>query len=689
MIVFYTRENVGQAILDAEESSAKNVLELVELNISAGYNKLLFDKLDMIMGLNQQLKTISGICVSVFDEYERIGKRGVISEKEAQKRSLNWLESAKFANVNAFVFDNEARVVAHPEDNFKGTSISSITDIKGRKISKVMNANLLKYHGESAVYYWSANGNSAGKKKLGYFLPFKKWNWTVCAEIEFEKIEARSQKKLEQILQVLKKTFDNLRIGQTGYAFLFDGKGNILISPGGESWGSFNEEKNLLTGNLLIDDFKKATKNENNTVRYVSISDTARYQILAHVSYFKAFDWYIVVAVPVEEIQKPAEKLVTQQSIIIISIFLVSLITAYFFVSRLSHPIKQLASYAKDIPSIDFTGATKNDTIIRELPLKFKDEVGRLAESFVFMEAELKKNVKKVIETTQLQRKAAEESNRSKSEFLANMSHELRTPLNHIIGFTELILDKHFGELNEQQEEYLTDVHHSSQHLLSLINDILDLSKVEAGKLDLQLKEVELKPMLKNSLNMVKEKAMKHGLSLSTNTESIPKTIIADERKLKQVIYNLLSNAVKFSQDGGEIGIDACNLNCLVRPGLRWDDPDHLQILEEGAKIEDVEGKSTIQCVKISVFDTGIGLKAEDQERIFRPFEQADGSASRRYQGTGLGLSLTKRLVQLHGGKIWVESQGEGMGSTFSFVIPVENDPGLLERYRMEESPVN
>jgi signal transduction histidine kinase len=265
------------------------------------------------------------------------------------------------------------------------------------------------------------------------------------------------------------------------------------------------------------------------------------------------------------------------------------------------------------------------------------------------------------------------------------MSHELRTPLNHIIGFAELLLDKHFGELNEQQDEYLNDIHQSSKHLLSLINDILDLSKVEAGKLDLEFDYVELMSVLKNSLVMIKEKAMKNGINLITNADASPLTIQADKRKLKQIIYNLLSNAVKFTNSGGSIWLNVHKVNCVIKPGLRWDDPEYLKILKEGVQGKPHEDKPPIKCVKISVSDTGIGLNYEDRERVFRPFEQVDGSPSRRYQGTGLGLSLTKRLVQLHGGKIWVDSAGEGKGSTFSFVIPIDpkenpTDLSLIEK---------
>ncbi|MFH1125276.1 MAG: ATP-binding protein, partial [Pseudomonadota bacterium] len=250
----------------------------------------------------------------------------------------------------------------------------------------------------------------------------------------------------------------------------------------------------------------------------------------------------------------------------------------------------------------------------------------------------------------------AEAANRAKSEFLANMSHELRTPLNHIIGFTELVADWRIGDLNETQAEYLRDVLESSRHLLSLINDILDLSKVEAGKLELDLKDVSPNVLLEGSLTMIKEKALKHGIRLTVETDGLPETIKADERKFKQILYNLLSNAVKFTPDRGEIHVTA---DLVSDSGI-------------GKSELEKEGKGR-SAILISVRDTGIGIKKEDLDRIFQPFEQVDSSASRRFQGTGLGLSLTRSLVELHGGRIWAESEGEGMGSRFLFVIPFQD----------------
>jgi signal transduction histidine kinase len=233
------------------------------------------------------------------------------------------------------------------------------------------------------------------------------------------------------------------------------------------------------------------------------------------------------------------------------------------------------------------------------------------------------------------------------------MSHELRTPLNHIIGFSELILDKHFGPLNKVQREYLTDVHTSSNHLLSLINDILDLSKVEAGKFELQPSDVNLSAILESSLIIIKEKALKHGLQLSLRCADIPEIIRTDERKLKQILYNLLSNAMKFTRDGGQI--------CLSANRVSGADLS----LSEFSPI------TAQEFIEISVADTGIGINLENLERIFNSFEQVETSASRKYQGTGLGLSLTNKFVEMLGGRIWVESEGKNRGSKFNFIIPV------------------
>jgi PAS domain S-box-containing protein len=307
-----------------------------------------------------------------------------------------------------------------------------------------------------------------------------------------------------------------------------------------------------------------------------------------------------------------------------------------------------------------------------ELEARVRNRTADLEKSNRLLQIEIAER-EKVEEELRQAKESAETASRSKSDFLANMSHELRTPLNAIIGFSELLLDRESGELNPVQEEYLGDVLQSSRHLLSLINDILDLSKVEAGKMELEIREVSLRELLEGSLVMVKEKALKHRIDLSTELDGIPDVVRGDDRKLKQVVFNLLSNAVKFTPDGGRLvlrGALLCQREGQWMPRNRHREIDR----EERGPAVAPNGSGVL----ISVEDTGIGICKENLERIFFPFEQVEGSANRRYQGTGLGLSVSRRIVELHGGTIWAESAGLGKGSTFRFLIPLV--PPLKEK---------
>jgi signal transduction histidine kinase len=229
-----------------------------------------------------------------------------------------------------------------------------------------------------------------------------------------------------------------------------------------------------------------------------------------------------------------------------------------------------------------------------------------------------------------------EVANKHKSDFLANMSHELRTPLNAIIGFSEVLMERMFGEVNEKQAEYLKDIHESGRHLLSLINDILDLSKIEAGRMELDLAEVDVPAALSNALTLVRERAQRHGIELGLQVDSRLGLFRADERKFKQILLNLLSNAVKFTPDGGRV--------------------------ELAAKLDTDK-------LEVAVRDSGIGIAPEDQAAVFEEFKQVGSDHTRKSEGTGLGLALVKRLVELHGGEIRLAS-APGEGSTFSFTIP-------------------
>ncbi|MFT5511463.1 MAG: signal transduction histidine kinase, partial [Hyphomicrobiaceae bacterium] len=248
----------------------------------------------------------------------------------------------------------------------------------------------------------------------------------------------------------------------------------------------------------------------------------------------------------------------------------------------------------------------------------------------------------RVYQELEEQGRALDAANRHKSEFLANMSHELRTPLNAVIGFSEVLGDELFGELNEKQTEYVGDIHESGRHLLSLINDILDLSKVEAGHMELNLARFALQPAIDNALTLVSERAAQRGLTLTSHTGELPDEMVGDERKLKQILLNLLSNSIKFTPAGGEVTLT---------------------------------GRCANGWVEIEVKDTGVGISAEEQTRVFDAFQQAGRDYARKAEGTGLGLTLTRQFVELHGGSIKVASAPE-QGSTFTIMLPLEQGVG-------------
>ncbi len=260
-----------------------------------------------------------------------------------------------------------------------------------------------------------------------------------------------------------------------------------------------------------------------------------------------------------------------------------------------------------------------------------------------------------------LAKNAAESANRAKSSFLANMSHELRTPLNSIIGFSEIILSGMAGEISEDLQEYLGDINQSGAHLLELINEILDLSKIEAGKMDLEFSEVIIQELLEGCTMFVREKTMKHGIRLDIKAPKDVEVINGDDRRLKQVIVNLLSNAAKFTPDQGLITLSARQIST-----------EDLRELIEWPPLS--EGDTGPDFLLVSVEDNGRGISDDDVGRLFQPFQQVGSSVYQgKVEGTGLGLALSRKIVELHGGRIWVESEFE-KGSIFSFVIPFSPD---------------
>ena len=281
-------------------------------------------------------------------------------------------------------------------------------------------------------------------------------------------------------------------------------------------------------------------------------------------------------------------------------------------------PLRKTQRRLATIAAGDFSG---------HVEVSNRDEIGALAADVNRMNDQLR-GLYQELET----------ASRHKSDFLATMSHELRTPLNAIIGFSEVLHEQMYGELNERQLAFVQDVLVAGEHLLSLINDVLDLAKIEAGGMELELSEVAIPDVLRSAVSMNSERASRGGVELSLTTEPEEITISADGRRVRQIVFNLMSNAVKFTPAEGRVDVSA--------------------LLDDGQ-------------VEIAVADTGPGIAPEELETIFEEFRQAmDG---KRAEGTGLGLPLSRKLVELHGGRLWVESTA-GNGSTFRFTLPIRQE---------------
>lgn len=345
----------------------------------------------------------------------------------------------------------------------------------------------------------------------------------------------------------------------------------------------------------------------------------------------KNYHWYVLLYIPFLKALESLFGLLI--GIIVAGFFVVSgiLLMGMVQAENLVKPLRRLAFGARQLGqgNLDY-----------HLEINTKDEIESLAEEFNRMAIALKTSYHQLEETN----KQLERVNKLKTEFLASMSHELRTPLNSIIGFSEILIDQLFGELNERQKKYVNNIYTSGEHLLQLINDLLDLSKIEAGKLELQYENFSAPEAIRSLVATLRPLADKKKLSVTVIIDDNVGQIAADQSKFRQILYNLLSNAIKFTPEGGRITVEA---------------------------------KQEANFITVSVTDTGIGIAKKDQAIIFEQFKQLSGSDTREFEGAGLGLALTKKLVELHGGTIWVESE-LGQGSCFSFTLPVEMPDSVL-----------
>jgi signal transduction histidine kinase len=434
-------------------------------------------------------------------------------------------------------------------------------------------------------------------------------------------------------LGVIQSLVRHTRLGTSGYVYAVDNKGAPIAHPNASAYSRRSLALPQVTKAL-------ASSSTGSTVGRNFRGE----KVLSTWATVGPVGWKVFVEQPESAAFAPIRGKIWRTALLLSAFLAAGIGLSVLLARRLVRPVKQMQVAATRI------GAGAYD---ERIELGRRDELGGLADELNRMAASLQASVQgleqKVEERTrELQQVLAELSRKGrqlevasqhKSDFLANMSHELRTPLNAIIGFSQVLRQGIFGPVNAKQEEYLDDILSSGHHLLSLINDVLDLSKVEAGQVELEVASFSLREALERGVVMVREPAAKRGVAVALELAPGVDLVEGDERRLHQVVFNLLSNAVKFTPEGGSIVVASARVDSEVQ---------------------------------VSVTDTGPGIVAEERERIFEEFHQTDVGVQQR-EGTGLGLALSKRLVELHGGRIWVESE-HGHGSRFVFTLPIKEE---------------
>jgi signal transduction histidine kinase len=415
-----------------------------------------------------------------------------------------------------------------------------------------------------------------------------------------------------------------IKIGSTGVAYVVDADGHLIAHPD----ISLVLQKLNWSDTAQVRLARQSTGGAEDERPLATVATNREGQkVLTSSAPISTLGWSVITELQRGEAFAPLVAELYRALVLLLLGLALSTMASVFLARRMVQPIRAIQQGAAQLAGGDLD---------QRISVRSGDELEALADQFNKMAAALKDSYSGLEHKVEERTRELEIANRHKSEFLANMSHELRTPLNAIIGFSAMLRERLLGGLSDKQAEFIGDIHASGKHLLSLIDDILDLSKVEAGRMELNLSKVHVASAIDNALTLVRERATRHGIALSANVDDNIGEITVDERKLKQILLNLLSNAVKFTPEGGRIDVSARNLESRV---------------------------------EISVADTGIGIAPEDQAAVFEEFRQVGSDYTKKAEGTGLGLTLTRKFVELHGGMISLTSEPRS-GSIFTFTLP-------------------
>jgi sigma-B regulation protein RsbU (phosphoserine phosphatase) len=408
--IYFIRRDITDIMVKTEKAAVQNALNFAELVILGGYENLLQDKFNIVVVNKRQLRRIAEFCVSVLEQHAAITGKPHISVQEVRNMLADLVKSESTANqLELFIFDFKGDILFHPNPLYQGISISSLKDVKGIPLTEVMGStdDLLENKGKHVVFYWQRPGQEKENKYLAYVMPFSNWDWIIGTMINLSLLETESEQKFQKVIENLEKVLSQIHISKTGAVFVFSGEGKSIIQPAGRT-KDYHRLVNHQTGNSLFQDMIETVKSNASLIQYKLDGENVMY---AHIRYFKVLDWYIAAEISAQELVEPAKNLVFRQIFIITVIFFSSLPIIFFLVKRFTSPLKVLASYAEEIPSQDLTTTTEEDNPIDQFPVRYRDEIGRLAESFLKMKAELKNSIRSMIEAAKATERIENELN--------------------------------------------------------------------------------------------------------------------------------------------------------------------------------------------------------------------------------------------------------------------------------------
>lgn len=399
-IMFFSKRDVEQAMVSAEERSQQNVLHLIDLTIQGRYTALLWEKAESIKRVKNIVQHLSGMVFKGLTPYLTLQKDGLLDTERAQAMALSWVASLESEGVYCFVYDRDNRALFHPRKELVGQELSSIRDIKGRVMVDAAREEAERYGNSFSTFTHHGPSGEEMVKQYAYFVTVPEWGWVVATAAFVGDVEEQLAQKQREIIQVLRENMAKVRFAETGFVFIFNGDKEIIVSPSEEIAAALS--KGSAANVPLLDALMATALDEAPDPLEYTLSDAQgqRLSLVSYVVYFKPLDWYIGTVADKNEIAGPANDLLTRQSYVFGAVFVVGLLVALVFAARLAGPLARLTNYAMVMPEQDFTQAAPAESPIQDLPRHFRDEVGRLAQSFIFMEGSLRENIHNLMQVT-------------------------------------------------------------------------------------------------------------------------------------------------------------------------------------------------------------------------------------------------------------------------------------------------